>query len=164
MYRSLPMAAPASPCPGPHGTAPLTLHEQFPVTGLPGHGSAAGICQRLLEISRWETRGRRHKGGIPARSERARRAPGSPPPARPRDHALCPPTAALCWRHLRYDTRPRPLSRGPSHRARPAQPSGATAQRARRGPPPSQHGRPRPLPRRCQARAAGGERRGGGGL
>lgn len=54
--------------------------------------------------------GRRHKGGIPARSERAERAPGSPPRARPRDHALCPPTAALCWRR---STRPRPLAPSP---------------------------------------------------
>lgn len=122
--------------------------------------------------------GRRHKGGIPARSERAERAPGSPPRARPRDHALCPPTAALCWRR---STRPRPLGPGPSHRARPAQPSGATAQRARRGPTPPpprlstgtpRTGRLRPplaAPARSRAGAGpglpgeGGGSRGGGG-
>lgn len=173
------MSAPVSPCPGPHGTAPLTLGEQFPVTGLVGHSSAAGICQRPSEISRWETHGRAAAADTKAAFLRGTNAPRGRRAAR-----LAP---GLGTTHFVLPQPPfvgdAALAPGPSHRARPAQPSGATAQRARRGPtpppPPPQHGhpphgpppapsrRPRPLPRRGRARAAGGgrgEQRGGWGL
>lgn len=177
------MSAPVSPCPGPHGTAPLTLGEQFPVTGLVGHSSAAGICQRPSEISRWETHGRAAaadtkaaflRGANTPRGRRAARlAPGLgtthfvlPQPPFVGDAALAPgPSAPAPRTEPALHSPPAPQRRGRGGARLPPPPP--QHGHPPHGPPPAPSRRPRPLPRRGRARAAGGgrgEQRGGWGL
>ena len=177
------MSAPVSPCPGPHGTAPLTLGEQFPVTGLVGHSSAAGICQRPSEISRWETHGRAAaadtkaaflRGANAPRGRRAARlAPGLgtthfvlPQPPFVGDAALAPGPSAPAPRTepaLHSPPAPQRRGRGGARLTPPPASARAPPARAASGPlsPPPPAPAPGPGPG-CRGRAGGAEWGGGG--